>query len=71
MNLPYAVYILEFSNGQPYTGFTEDIQQRLDKHQKGGVYFTKDKLLVYTRKSIYSGKKSSGKNAQRNISITI
>ncbi|SDL55539.1 GIY-YIG catalytic domain-containing protein [Salinimicrobium catena] len=46
MELPYAVYILKCSTGQYYIGFTEDIQKRLKKHQKGEVHFTKDKLPV-------------------------
>ena len=46
MELPYAVYILKCSNGQYYTGFTEDIQKRLKKHNHGEVHFTKDKLPV-------------------------
>lgn len=46
MNLPYGVYILKCSNGQYYTGFTENIGKRLTAHQKGEVRFTKDKLPV-------------------------
>ncbi len=46
MELPFAVYILKCSNGQYYTGFTEDIKKRLQKHGKGEVHFTKDKLPV-------------------------
>lgn len=46
MDLPYGVYILKCSNGQYYTGFTENIGKRLTAHQKGEVRFTKDKLPV-------------------------
>lgn len=44
MELPFAVYILKCSNGQFYTGFTENINKRLLAHRKGEVQFTKDKL---------------------------
>ena len=44
MDLPYAVYILKCSNGQHYTGYTEDINKRLLAHSKEEVHFTKDKL---------------------------
>ena len=46
MELPYAVYILRCSNGQYYTGYTENIDKRLLAHQKGEVHFTKEKLPV-------------------------
>lgn len=46
MELPYAVYILECSNGQYYTGYTENIDKRLVAHNNGEVHFTKDKLPV-------------------------
>ncbi len=46
MELSYVVCILKCSTGQYYTGFTEGIQKRLKKHQKGEVHFTKDKLPV-------------------------
>ncbi|WP_084625665.1 GIY-YIG nuclease family protein [Salinimicrobium xinjiangense] len=42
----FAVYILKCSNGQYYTGYTENINKRLTAHQKGEVYFTKKKLPV-------------------------
>ncbi|MBT8281109.1 MAG: GIY-YIG nuclease family protein [Muriicola sp.] len=43
-SLPYSVYILLCSNGQFYTGYSANIQNRLNAHQKGEVHFTKDKL---------------------------
>ena len=46
MEQPYAVYILRCSNGQYYTGYTENIDKRLLAHQKGEVHFTKEKLPV-------------------------
>ena len=46
MELPFTIYILKCSNGQYYTGYTENINKRLIAHQKGEVHFTKDKLPV-------------------------
>ncbi len=46
MELPYAVYILKCANGQFYTGYTENITNRLKAHSNGEVHFTKDKLPV-------------------------
>ncbi|RKN80359.1 GIY-YIG nuclease family protein [Ulvibacterium marinum] len=44
MTLPYAVYILKCANGQYYTGFSANLEKRLNAHQNGEVHFTKDKL---------------------------
>ena len=44
MELPYAVYILQCINGNYYTGFTNNIEKRLQAHSAGEVHFTKDKL---------------------------
>ena len=46
MELPFAIYILKCSNGQYYTGYTENIKKRLIAHNKREVHFTKDKLPV-------------------------
>lgn len=46
MTLPYCVYILKCSNGQFYTGFSANLDQRLKAHNRGEVHFTKDKLPV-------------------------
>ena len=46
MSLPYSVYILLCRNGQFYTGYSANIKKRLNAHDKGEVYFTKDKLPV-------------------------
>ncbi len=43
MELPYAVYVLKWSNNQYYTGYTENIGKRILAHSKGEVRFTKDK----------------------------
>ncbi len=39
-------YILKCSDGTFYTGCTNSIENRLDRHQKGDVHYTKDKLPV-------------------------
>ena len=40
------MYILKCSNGKYYTGCTSNLESRLDRHRKGLVHFTKDKLPV-------------------------
>lgn len=42
----YYVYFLLCSNGQIYTGSTNDLEERLNRHNTGQVFFTKDKLPV-------------------------
>jgi predicted GIY-YIG superfamily endonuclease len=42
----YYVYILNCSDGKPYTGCTDDLKNRLDRHQKGQVLATKNRLPI-------------------------
>ena len=42
----WYVYILRCSNDKFYTGCTNDIEDRLRRHNKGQVRFTADKLPV-------------------------
>ena len=42
----YYVYILQCSNGDYYKGCTNNIQDRLERHQKGWVEATRDLLPV-------------------------
>ncbi len=42
----HYVYILKCFDDSFYTGCTNDLKERLDRHQKGLVHFTKDKLPV-------------------------
>lgn len=42
----YYVYILKCNNNLPYTGCTEDLKERVIRHQKGHVPATKDRLPV-------------------------
>ncbi len=44
MCLSYAVYILKCRNGQYYTGYSKNLNNRLKNHANGEVRFTKDKL---------------------------
>ena len=46
MTLPYAVYILKCANNTYYTGFTSNIQNRLQAHKSGEVSYTKSRLPV-------------------------
>jgi putative endonuclease len=42
----YTVYILICSDGDLYTGCTEDLQERLTRHNNGHVPATKGRLPV-------------------------
>jgi len=42
----YYVYILRCSDGKPYTGCTDDLKDRIGRHQKGQVPATKDCLPI-------------------------
>jgi len=42
----YYVYILSCFDGKPYTGCTDDLKDRIDRHQKGNVPATKDRLPI-------------------------
>lgn len=46
----YIVYILECADGTYYTGITNDLKARLQKHQKGrGAKYTRGRLPVTLR----------------------
>lgn len=40
------VYLLRCSDNSIYTGCTNNIDNRIDRHQNGMVHYTKDKLSV-------------------------
>ena len=42
----YTVYILKCVDGKPYTGCTEDLGERLQRHINGYVPATKDRRPV-------------------------
>jgi putative endonuclease len=42
----WYVYILRCNNGSFYTGCTSNLDKRIERHEKGLVHFTKDKLPV-------------------------
>ena len=42
----YTVYILKCADGKPYTGCTEDLQERLQRHNKGYVPATESRRPV-------------------------
>ena len=42
----WVVYILLCSDGSYYTGCTSNLEERLLRHNKGQVHYTKDKLPV-------------------------
>lgn len=42
----YSVYILQCGDGKPYTGCTDDLPARLERHTKGHVPATQNRLPV-------------------------
>ena len=42
----YYVYCLKCSDNKTYTGCTDDLKDRIDRHQKGNVPATKDRLPI-------------------------
>jgi putative endonuclease len=42
----YYVYQLRCANGSPYTGCTSNLEARIERHAKGYVFSTKDKLPI-------------------------
>jgi putative endonuclease len=53
----WTVYILKCSDGSYYTGCTNNIENRLIRHGKGMVHYTKDKLpVVLIRQIIFNEK---------------
>jgi putative endonuclease len=42
----WYVYILKCSNNTYYTGCTNNLESRFERHNKGHVHYTKDKLPV-------------------------
>ena len=42
----YAVYILKCADGRPYTGCTEDLAERLQRHNNGYVPATENRHPV-------------------------
>ncbi|MDO8575945.1 MAG: GIY-YIG nuclease family protein [bacterium] len=48
----YYVYILGCSDGKPYTGCTDNLRERIERHKKGYVPATKERrplsLACYT-----------------------
>jgi len=46
MVLEFHVHILLCANGHYYVGCTSDLDERMTRHAKGQVHYTKDKLPV-------------------------
>jgi predicted GIY-YIG superfamily endonuclease len=40
----YTVYLLKCSDGTTYTGCTSNLQNRLERHNKGQVFYTSTRL---------------------------
>ena len=53
----YYVYILKCSDNTYYTGCTNNLDERISRHSKGQVHYTKDKLPFETVTYIAFNKK--------------
>ncbi|UKN02391.1 GIY-YIG nuclease family protein [Paracrocinitomix mangrovi] len=42
----HYVYLLQCANGSIYTGCTNNLENRLKRHERGEVHYTSDKLPV-------------------------
>ena len=42
----WDVYILRCRDGKYYTGCTNDLEDRIRRHQKGHIHFTKSRLPI-------------------------
>ena len=42
----WYVYILKCNNNSYYTGCTNDLKDRIARHNKGQIHYTKDKIPV-------------------------
>jgi len=42
----WYVYILRCADGKPYTGYTANIHDRLDRHKRGSVPSTKNRRPI-------------------------
>jgi putative endonuclease len=42
----YYVYILRCKDNSPYTGFSEDLKERINRHKKGHVPATRSRLPI-------------------------
>ncbi len=42
----HYVYILQCSDSSYYTGCTNNLDDRIERHNKGQIHFTKDKLPI-------------------------
>lgn len=59
--MAYFVYLLECSDGSYYCGYTDDLEKRVDQHNKGdGAKYTRSKMPV---RLIYSEKCKDKSNA--------
>ena len=57
----YFVYILQCGDGSLYTGITNDLQRRLEQHQKGeGARYTRAKQAI---KVIYTEERADRSSA--------
>ena len=57
---PYSVYILKCANGQYYTGYSKNLENRLKNHVNGEVRFTKNKLpFEVVHVSLFSNKQKA------------
>ncbi|MDR2175188.1 MAG: GIY-YIG nuclease family protein [Synergistaceae bacterium] len=63
MTMPFYTYIVECSDGTLYTGWTNDLEKRVDAHNEGrGGRYTRSRLPVTV---VYSEEFASKREAMR------
>ena len=66
--MPYFTYIVRCSDGTLYTGWTDDVEKRLDAHNKGiGSKYTRARLPVTMVYCEESASKSEAMQRERAI----
>lgn len=67
-NKSWSVYILLCSDGTLYTGCTNDLQERLRKHNKGkGARYTRSRLPVTMAYSSWVGTRSEAQKEEARL----
>ena len=67
MNEIYTVYILKCSDATYYTGCTNNLENRLKRHAKGEIEYTKSRLPVDVETKIIFKDKYLAFNFEKNL----
>lgn len=61
----WTVYILSCADKKTYTGCTSDLADRLQRHEKGHIFFTKSRLPVVVVLTICFGDRHKAYNFEK------